>query len=329
MDVNFGPDAEEMRHRRPSQQALPFAPLPHQQPLQVFEPVDPEGYMPHGLSREKLPLWWLFVLGSWSPPQQIFWNLIQSIIVPAQVAFLVGDARKQVALGYVATATQLGACWGPCIGAWSDRCDSRLFGRRRPFMVAGSVTFCGALFVMQRAQILEVFAFGNFLFCFTAAICCAPFNAILPELVPPQQRSTAAAIQTWLSTIGSQVAAGLGVLVGQKVLSFDTVYYTGMAVNLFLVAPLGQFPFLNSPNSRAQAEPVDSPAPPRRSGGGWGAPRLLYCRGPTGGGPSRCRPPRPALPPPLGLVSHTLLRRPPPPAILLAFGGRRAANALG
>ena len=32
-----------------------------------------------------LPVAWLFVLGSWVPPQSIFWNLIQSIIVPAQV----------------------------------------------------------------------------------------------------------------------------------------------------------------------------------------------------------------------------------------------------
>ena len=35
--------------------------------------------------------------------------------------------------------------------------------------------------------VLDIFAGGNFLFCFTAAIQCAPFNAILPEIVPASQ----------------------------------------------------------------------------------------------------------------------------------------------
>eukprot|EP01051_Picozoa_sp_SAG22_P001593 SAG22_NODE_64_length_23238_cov_83.185566_6_plen_227_part_00 len=166
-----------------------------------------------------LPVAWLFVLGSWVPPQSIFWSLIQSIIVPAQVTAIVGDARKQVALGYVATCTQIGGSWGPLMGTLSDRCDSPC-GRRRPFMFLGPLSFCGALLVMQRAgPSLDVFAAGNFLFCFTGAIHCAPFNAILPEIVPPSQRSFAGAVMSWTGTIGSQISAALGVLVGQKVLS--------------------------------------------------------------------------------------------------------------
>jgi hypothetical protein len=166
-----------------------------------------------------LPVAWLFVLGSWVPPQSIFWTLIQSIIVPAQVAAIVGDARKQVALGYVATCTQIGGSWGPVLGTLSDRCDSPC-GRRRPFMFAGPLTFCGALLVMQHAGgSLDVFALGNFLFCFTGAVHCAPFNAILPEIVPASQRSFAGAIMSWTGTIGSQISAALGVLVGQGVLS--------------------------------------------------------------------------------------------------------------
>ena len=34
------------------------------------------------------------------------------------------------------------------LGTLSDRCDSPC-GRRRPFMFAGPLTFCGALLVMQ------------------------------------------------------------------------------------------------------------------------------------------------------------------------------------
>ena len=55
-------------------------------------------------------------------------------------------------------------------------------------MLTGSVAFCFALFVMRQAPNLESFAAGTFLFSFTAAICCAPFGAVLPELVPAHQR---------------------------------------------------------------------------------------------------------------------------------------------
>ena len=190
------------------------------------------------LQEEKLPMYWLFLLGSWVPPQSIFWTLIQTIIVPAQVATIVGDSQKQLALGYVATATNIGGSWGPITGTLSDRCNSR-FGRRRPFMFFGPISFCGALLVMMHAHSLDVFAAGNFLFCFTGAIHCSPFNAILPEIVPVAQRSTAGAIQSWTGTIGSQISAALGVLVGQQLISYTTVYYTAMTINCVLIAPLG------------------------------------------------------------------------------------------
>ena len=110
---------------------------------------------------------------------------------------------------------------------------------------------------MQHAVSLNVFAAGSFLFCFTGAselyegetvtfccngrrerltfdwqddslmsaldhvgaIHCAPYSAILPEIVPASQRSFAGAIMSWVGTIGAQISAALGMLVGQRVLS--------------------------------------------------------------------------------------------------------------
>jgi hypothetical protein len=45
--------------------------------------------------------------------------------VPAQVAAIVGDEGKQLALGFVHSVTQIGACWGPVLamgGAVTLRC---------------------------------------------------------------------------------------------------------------------------------------------------------------------------------------------------------------
>ena len=116
-------------------------------------------------------------------------------------------------------------------------------------MIAGPVCFCGALLILQHARALEIFAAGMFSFSLTAAVQCAPFNAILPEIVPPEQRSLAGGIQSWTSTIASQLGSAIGILVGRQCPSnemvsscreaFDSVFYAGMFVNLLLVAPLG------------------------------------------------------------------------------------------
>ena len=79
--------------------------------------------------QQLLPTWWLFVIASWVPPQSVFWSLCLSILMPAEVARLVGDKRKTIYLGYISTLTSLGGMWGPILGAWSDRCSSPI-GRR-------------------------------------------------------------------------------------------------------------------------------------------------------------------------------------------------------
>lgn len=191
---------------------------------------------------QRLPRYWLFVLGSWVPPQAIFWTVIQSIIVPIHVAQMVGDQRKTIYLGYITTLAALGGAWGPCIGMWSDNCTGRVgcFGRRRPFMFAGSVLFCVALGVLNWSRSFWAYAGGMFLFTLLANINCTPYNAILPEIVPVEQRATSASITGWLSTITAQVAAALGVAVGQKLLSDSQVYYMAAAVSIFYTLPVGQ-----------------------------------------------------------------------------------------
>jgi Na+/melibiose symporter-like transporter len=222
---------------------------------------------------ERLPTWWLFVLGSWVPPQGIFWSVIQSIIVPIQVQRMVGDADKTIYLGYISTLASLGGVWGPCIGHWSDNCTSR-WGRRRPFMFVGSFVFVIALAVLNCSHTFWPYACGMFLFTFMANFNCTPFNSILPEIVPQGQRATSVAIGGWIGSITGQVSATLGVAVGQGWITNTTVYYIAAAVSLFYTLPVGQLIVGARPGCCTPEVPKapptaaeDAVAAERRSGG--------------------------------------------------------------
>lgn len=214
----------------------------NQQRLLLRDPsVDASATVEHDASSSKdvlLPTWWLFVLASWVPPQSVFWSLVLSILMPVEVKRLVGDDHKTIYLGYISTLTSLGSLWGPCIGAWSDRCTTPI-GRRRPFMLTGAVLFLISLLVLRAATTFRVYAAGMFLFTFTACINCTPYNSILPEIVPESQRARSASISMWVNTIFTQASAALGVAVGQGKLSTYDIYYMSGAVSIFFALPVG------------------------------------------------------------------------------------------
>ena len=216
------------------------------------------------------------------PPQGIFWSVIQSIIVPVQVQRMVGDADKTIYLGYISTLASLGGAWGPCIGHWSDNCTSR-WGRRRPFMAAGSFVFVIALAVLNWSRTFWPYACGMFLFTFMANVNCTPFNSILPEIVPQEQRATSVAIGGWIGSITGQVTALLGVAVGQGLLTDAAIFYIAAAVSLLYTLPVGQLivgarPGCCTPEvPKAPPTAAEAAEAAARQSGGVGRGRGCFC----------------------------------------------------
>src|SRR5690349_1186701 len=73
------------------------------------------------------------------------WGALLTVLVQSQVWVMVGDSRKAFGAGLV---TSIGSITGilvpPLVGAWSDRVKFRI-GRRRPFMVFGTLANLAAL----------------------------------------------------------------------------------------------------------------------------------------------------------------------------------------
>ncbi len=119
------------------------------------------------------------------------WNSLGSLILPNLVEQLVGNAHKGVALGVLeGFGSLMAVVWQPIVGAYSDRTRTR-FGRRHPFIVAG--TLADVVFLIGIALSGSYWLVVVFYFLLQTASNTAqgPYQGLLPDVVPQEQRGNA------------------------------------------------------------------------------------------------------------------------------------------
>ncbi len=142
------------------------------------------------------------------------WGALLPVVLPSQIAALVGDARKELFNGLVpAAGAALSLVATPIAGALSDRSRSRM-GRRRPFLASG--TAINILFLLLLARFGAGGNIGLFLLCYLGVQLGAnwaggPYAGLIPDLVPSKQRGQASgwlALMTAMGTLLGVMAAG-------------------------------------------------------------------------------------------------------------------------
>jgi MFS family permease len=129
-----------------------------------------------------------------------------------KVQSLVPDDQKASALGLVAGLGALAAAVGNVVfGRFSDRTTSR-WGRRRPWIVGGTVVMALGLALLAVSNSVPVAAFAWFLAQLGANAAYAPFVATLADQVPQSQRGIVSA------ALG--IAFNVGILGGVYVAQF-------------------------------------------------------------------------------------------------------------
>ena len=125
---------------------------------------------------------------------------VLTILIPAQVSRIdVGQAAANLAI--VLPAGAVGAFIGnPLGGALSDRTTSR-FGRRRPWILLGSLATGAGLALLANSYSIIWLAIGWFLVQFFGNILFSAYTAILPDYIPVQQRGTTQAILGLVSPV--------------------------------------------------------------------------------------------------------------------------------
>ena len=157
----------------------------------------------------------------------VLWGAVLSILVQSQVLHMVPNDLKGRATG---VAVGLGSIAGillpPFMGAWSDRVKFKM-GRRRPFMLIGTaLNLLGlvglAYFPFLSANPLLGFTVGFWLFVlaylvtnFASNFATAPYSALMPDVVPVDQRGAASG---WLGLM-TVLGQGVGIVTAGKIVN--------------------------------------------------------------------------------------------------------------
>lgn len=88
----------------------------------------------------------------------------------------------------------------PIVGVFSDRARTRL-GRRIPFMIFGAALIAGCLTLLALAPALWVLVLGVLLIQMSSNILQGPWQALIPDLVPEEQRGTASGLKAMMDIL--------------------------------------------------------------------------------------------------------------------------------
>lgn len=206
------------------------------------------------------------------------WAVLLSMVLQRQVERFAPAELQGTVLGLLAGSGAVAAAVVQLVaGHRSDRTASR-FGRRRPYLVAGTLLSLGGLGLMAVAQGLVAVAAAFVLIQLTLNLAIGPYQALLPDLVPRARHGVASAWMGIMRNVGE--AAGplvAGALLGGHVAAIMGVDAV-LLVGLMLVTVLGveEPPAGGDGRSRpgpAQAAPEDRrpEGPPAPAAPGHGA----------------------------------------------------------
>ncbi len=180
---------------------------------------------------------------------QFHWQALLAVVIPSMVATFLDPTHKDINLALVVNAGTLVAfVVNPLVGAISDYATFRI-GRRRPFMIIGTVLnvivlvlFAFAPSWFSSGGLLLTFALLFVLLQFSNNLANSPWSAIIADKVPHNQRGLASGFNglfTLLGTILGSVVAGI-ILGGKQPLPL----YRNSVVQIFLLIAVVQIVFV-------------------------------------------------------------------------------------
>jgi MFS family permease len=211
--------------------------------MDASKPVPPQPRLSH-LQQALLSLYWFGTNAQWTA--------ILLITLPKQAFLIGGDAVKGQTLG---TVLLIGAfvsmVVAPLFGALSDRIKTP-WGRRRPWIVVGTlmnaVGLLGLIYFPRPNDMssLPLFILAFMWVEFWNNVATAPFSALIPDIVPPEQRGSASGWYGLMNMLGN-FAGGLSALIfthnGQTDLT-SIYYFVGAAL---VFGMLGTVLFVKEP----------------------------------------------------------------------------------
>lgn len=190
----------------------------------------------------------------------VHWTIILITTLPAQAQLIGGDAVKGQTLGIVLLfGAFVSMVVAPLFGALSDRIITR-FGRRRPWIVVGTLMNVLGLFGLAyfpRANDLSSLPLYIFAFMwveFWNNVATAPYSALIPDVVPIDQRGSASGWYGLMNILGTFIGALAPFLFTSNGVTNITGLYFFVGIVLFL-GMLGTVLFVHEPKVTKQPPP--------------------------------------------------------------------------
>ncbi len=144
------------------------------------------------------------------------WGAILLVLLPTQAFLLGGDEFKGRTLGVILTiGAFVSMVVAPLFGALSDRMRTR-WGRRRPWLIAGAlmniVGLLALAYIPSTPSAIWLFIFAFMWIEFWNNFATAPYSALIPDVVPPEQRGSASGWLGLMQILGSFTGALAGFL---------------------------------------------------------------------------------------------------------------------
>ncbi|MEF2278654.1 MFS transporter [Deinococcus sp. YIM 134068] len=167
------------------------------------------------------------------------WLLLLLILLPANVVRFVGEEQKGTYLGVLLfIGAVIALVLPPLVGAHSDRT-----GRRVPYIRLGvGVNLAGLAVMAFAASVLSgvggfwVYVLGFLLVQFGNNYATAPYSALIPQLVPPEQRGRYSGVMAMLQAVGQLLGAVAAFVVG--LLNLPVLVSFGLIAAVLLIPAL-------------------------------------------------------------------------------------------
>ena len=150
--------------------------------------------------------------------QGAHWNPISFSLLPAAALMITGTtAASALLIGHVTAAGNLFALLAPVLAGWlSDRTRTR-WGRRRPWLVAGTAVNVVGLAVLALAGTPLVLAIAYMVVQLSFNLAGGAYAAVIPDVVPAEDRGRASGLLGMMNVLGSVVGLA-GVIAALKLL---------------------------------------------------------------------------------------------------------------
>ncbi len=149
----------------------------------------------------------LFFLNAYSFGISFMWNAIHPVLLPLLILQIVPDAQKNTGLGLL---TSIGLVVAlivqPISGAMSDATRHR-WGRRRPWLLYGTLGDLAFLIVLALARNYWALAIGYIGLQFTSNLAHGANQGLIPDLIPVQKRGEAAGIKSAVEIVALVAAS--------------------------------------------------------------------------------------------------------------------------